>query len=80
MTCFHPASFELVSGDKLSLLRSADHGEIGIIFDHNQPTAKHFFMIPKHQPKFSLKFTVIIQKTRNEKTNNKNLVYFNAHY
>ena len=54
----HPASFELVSGDKLSLLRSADNGEIGITFDRNQPAAKHFFMIPKHTPKFSLKFTV----------------------
>jgi hypothetical protein len=54
----HPASFELVSGDKLSLLRSADSGGIGITFDHQQPAAKHFFLIPKHMSKFALKLTV----------------------
>jgi len=50
------SAFELASGEKLSLLRSADQEEIGISFDHE--ATKHFFVLSKPTTKFSLDITV----------------------
>jgi hypothetical protein len=57
---YYTSAFELVSGDKLSLLRSADLEEIGIHFDNSNQTAKHFFLLHKPISKFCLKFAVCI--------------------
>lgn len=46
------SSFELVKGEKLSLLRSVELGEIGVSFDNE--ASKHFFVLAKPTAKLSL--------------------------